>query len=137
MERLEFLVVDDMDMLRDMAKIGVLRSYPGYEVNVDTANDGTDMVRLATEKRYNGIISDINMTAMDGLTAVENLRIAGVTTKVLIYASKPTHENLQRMDKLGLPYIEKPSPLAIFAAKLHEIWPEYAPRPKEAGPTGN
>jgi PAS domain S-box-containing protein len=65
-----FLIVDDscdtLIMLEQLLKIG--------GANVTTANSGAEALRIATEKEFDMILSDISMPEMDGYELLRRLR---------------------------------------------------------------
>ncbi|HHJ64909.1 MAG TPA: response regulator [Aquifex aeolicus] len=64
------LVVDDSLTVR-IYHSSLLRNF-GYEV--DTAENGLEALEMAMKKRYDLILSDINMPVMDGFEFVRKLR---------------------------------------------------------------
>lgn len=74
------LVIDDEVAIRRgvVAYLGRL----GHEVT--EATNGEDAVRLATEKRFDLVITDVNMPKMDGIEVINELRRAASTTPVIV-----------------------------------------------------
>ena len=66
----DFLIVDDSEdtiaMLEQLLKLS--------GANVTTANNGADALRLASEKEFDVILSDISMPGMDGFEFLQRLR---------------------------------------------------------------
>ena len=66
----KLLIVDDSEdtvaMLEQLLKIG--------GANVTTATNGADALRLASEKKFDVILSDISMPGMDGFEFLQRLR---------------------------------------------------------------
>ena len=67
---IKILAVDDSSSMRQMVSF-TLKS-AGYEV--DEAEDGQKALNLAKSKKFDVVISDVNMPVMDGITLVSNLR---------------------------------------------------------------
>jgi CheY-like chemotaxis protein len=67
---MDFLVVDDSEdtiaMLEQLLKTG--------GANVTTATNGADALRLASEREFDVILSDISMPGMDGFEFLQRLR---------------------------------------------------------------
>ena len=55
---------------------------------VDAVSDGEDALSYALSETYDGIILDIMMPGMDGLTALARLREQGIGTPVLMLTAK-------------------------------------------------
>jgi CheY-like chemotaxis protein len=68
--RLRVLVVDDVPDVTEM--IALFLKHAGYDVA--TADSATKALRLANERRFNLIISDIGMPEMNGYELAESLR---------------------------------------------------------------
>lgn len=64
------LVAEDDASLRYLAK----RQLVSLGYDCDFANDGTEAVRKAMEKKYDVILMDVQMPVMDGLEATELIR---------------------------------------------------------------
>ncbi len=64
------LVVDDSFTMRNMVSMAL------KEVNFDvvTAEDGVDALKVSKGKKFDVIITDINMPNMDGFQLIEKLR---------------------------------------------------------------
>jgi CheY-like chemotaxis protein len=61
-KRVRVLVVDDNPLVRDM--LGDFVRVAGYDVTVSA--EGVDAVTRLTEERYDVLLTDIKMPAMDG-----------------------------------------------------------------------
>ncbi|ODQ00217.1 MULTISPECIES: response regulator [Salinivibrio] len=64
------LAADDSVSIRQMVSHTLKEA--GYQV--ETANDGADALRKAKTKKFDLIISDVNMPVMDGLEFVRQVR---------------------------------------------------------------
>ncbi len=93
------LVVDDSRSMRQMVSFTLTQA--GFEV-VEGVNgqDALDKVTSATGKRFDLIITDLNMPVMDGLTFIKNLRTKAQTkfTPVLMLTTE-SQDNLKAEGK--------------------------------------
>ncbi|MFO7277880.1 MAG: response regulator [Pseudomonadota bacterium] len=64
------LAVDDSAAMRQM--VGITLSGAGHEV--EQAADGCEALALAERKKFDLVITDVNMPNMDGITLVRELR---------------------------------------------------------------
>ena len=64
-----------------------------HKFNVDAVYDGEEALSYAETEDYDGIILDIMMPKMDGLTVLKRLRAAGNTTPVLLLTAKSQVED--------------------------------------------
>lgn len=80
------LSVDDSKTMRDMVSFTLTRA--GFEV-VEAA-DGVAGMAAAAGRRFDCIISDINMPGLDGLSFVRKLRAGGVNraTPILLLTTE-------------------------------------------------
>jgi CheY-like chemotaxis protein len=76
------LVTEDEDDTRELMKL--LLEYHGHEV--DTAENGRQAIRVATERVPDVILMDLRMPVMDGFAATERLRALPRTHAVPIIA---------------------------------------------------
>jgi two-component system chemotaxis response regulator CheY len=64
------LVVDDSFTMRNMVSLALKEE----SFDVVTAEDGVDALKVADGKKFDVIITDINMPNMDGITLIKKLR---------------------------------------------------------------
>lgn len=81
--------------------------------SVDAVYDGEQVLEYAVNGNYDGIVLDIMMPKMDGITALKKLRESGCTTPVLILTAKSeVDDKVLGLDSGANDYLTKP-----FAAK--------------------
>ena len=74
---------DDAKLLKSLVHIFELNNYA-----VDGVDNGTDAFDFASSNEYDGLVFDIMMPGMDGVTLVKRLRIAGITTPTLFLTAR-------------------------------------------------
>jgi DNA-binding NtrC family response regulator len=77
---LNVLVVDDEPGFRKMLEWELT----SQGMNVETAEDGAQGVRMAGQKSYDVIISDVTMPEMDGLKLLQEIQKSAPQTAVII-----------------------------------------------------
>lgn len=74
-EKIKLLIADDHEIYRDGLKL-LLRKSKEIEI-VGEAEDGLDLLKMASELEPDVILTDIKMPRMDGITATKNLVDSG------------------------------------------------------------
>jgi two-component system response regulator MprA len=106
------LVEDDYEQRRMVAS--VLR-YDGYDVT--ELSNGEELLDYMLRRQAEGvsyeepdvILTDVCMPRQDGLSALDQLRSAGITTAVVLMTAYPEQCTPDRVDRLGaLTVLEKP-----------------------------
>src|SRR5437660_7348818 len=98
------IVDDDANTLASLARAFRLA---GHEATVcDGPIKALEMIKAGN---YDVIFSDVVMPVMDGLTLLENIKTAGVTTPVVMMSGQAHIEMAVRATRLGaLDFLEKP-----------------------------
>jgi len=98
------LIDDDPNTLASLARAFRLA---GYEAAVcDSAVRGLEMIR---GDQFDVIFSDVVMPGKDGISLLEDLKAAGVTTPVVMISGQASVEMAVRATKLGaVDFLEKP-----------------------------
>jgi PAS domain S-box-containing protein len=106
--KLDILVVDDLDMNRDLVKL-VLEN-AGHSVT--TANDGAEAIERAKAKPYDLILMDIQMPGIDGVEATGRIRALGGrhrSVPIIALTANVMPEQVRSYKKAGLTdHIGKP-----------------------------
>ena len=112
------LVVEDEAVLAD--EIGAAMTAAGYAV--DLARDGARADFLVQTERYDALVLDLGLPAVDGLTLLRRWRDAGVTTPVLILTARGSwHEKVQGIDSGADDYVAKPFQMEEVLARLRAL----------------
>ncbi len=114
------LVVDDSLTIR-IYHSSLLRNF-GYEV--DTAENGLEALEMAMKKKYDLILSDINMPVMDGFEFVRKLRKLDdykLTPVVFITTLNSEEDRRRALMSGGTLYIVKPINLEVLEKILKSI----------------
>jgi len=94
------------------------------QLSVTEAEDGVDGLRKLAEKRFDLIITDINMPIMDGLKLVSRIRSddAHKDVPIIIITTEGSAEDRQRAMALGAnAYITKPIQAPQVIAQVKEL----------------
>jgi CheY-like chemotaxis protein len=111
MARHRILVVDDEDNLRDVL-VEVLKR-DGHDV--DSAADGTEGLRLAEERRYDLVVTDLRMPGIEGPALFHALRQRypdNPPRVIFMSANTGIEEYARFLAEAGEPALEKPFNLA-------------------------
>jgi NarL family two-component system response regulator LiaR len=84
-EKIRVLIADDHAVVRQGLR-AFLEAQSDIEV-VGEANDGSDVVRLASELQPDVVVMDVVMPQVDGIEAIRRIRSAGVPAKVIVLTS--------------------------------------------------
>jgi CheY-like chemotaxis protein len=120
------LVVDDDELLREVAKIA-LELVGGWHVT--TAHSGSEALNQALLARPDAVLLDVMMPGLDGPGTVATLRADPRTRDlpVIFLTAKMPSENWARWDRLGLAgVIPKPFDPMTLAAEMSRMlgWQE-------------
>jgi len=98
------LVDDDPNTLASLSRAFRLA---GYEATV--CDSAVRALELAKSERFDLIMSDVMMPGRDGLSLLEDLKNAGVTTPVVMISGQASIEMAVRATRLGaVDFLEKP-----------------------------
>lgn len=89
---------------------------------VETAANGPDALSNGQFGDYDGIVLDIMMPGMDGLTVLSRLRAAGIQTPVLLLTAKAEIEDrVAGLDAGADDYLPKPFAISEFLARVRAL----------------
>jgi len=114
MSKGRILVVDDEDIVRTSCTRTL--SPEGYEVKL--AKNGVDGLKMASEERFDLVLTDLKMPDMDGIEVLRIIKEKWPETAVIIVTGYQTVDTAVKAIKLGAyDYIEKPfTPDALISA---------------------
>lgn len=108
-----------------------------HKFNVDAVYDGEEALSYAETEDYDGIILDIMMPNMDGLTVLKKLRSEGNTTPVLLLTARSQVEDqIEGLDLGADDYLPKPFEMNLLLARVRAMLrrrEEYVPPVIEVG----
>jgi len=111
------LVEDDLDMQRLIS-----RYLDDGGFNVTVAGDGIDALMYLAQKRFNLVISDIEMPNLDGFKFLEIKNQKGIDVPVIFLTSKANQEDEIKGLELGaLDFIKKPILKDLLLLRIKRI----------------
>ncbi|PSU35934.1 response regulator transcription factor [Photobacterium lutimaris] len=112
---MKILVVEDEQALGEQIVAGLEQS--GWVAEL--SSDGIDALYRATSEPWDGIILDLGLPKLDGLTVLRGIRDENVTCPVIILSAR--NELTQRVDGLNAgadDYLTKPFQMIELVARL-------------------
>ncbi|MBK5201216.1 MAG: response regulator [Spirochaetaceae bacterium] len=117
------LVEDEKELSRAIKSMLVLS---GYEVI--QAFDGEEALALIENNFYDGIISDIMMPKMDGITLLKTIRKKNIDTPVLLLtANGQVEDKVEGLDAGANDYLSKPFAFKELLARVRSMIKHYSP----------
>ncbi len=111
------LVEDERDLSNAVKQVLELNRYV-----VDTAYDGEEGLLFAERGGYDGIILDVMMPKLDGISVVKKLRERGDGTPVLILTAKAeTDDKVLGLDSGADDYLTKPFIIKELLARIRAL----------------
>ena len=108
---------DEKSLSRALAAILTRNNY-----SVDTVYDGEAALEYLEATNYDGLILDVMMPKMDGITALKTLRARGNTTPVLILSAKSEiDDKVLGLDSGANDYLTKPFDAKELLARIRAI----------------
>lgn len=96
---IRILIADDHLIIREGLRL-ILETEDGFEL-VGEASDGAEALRLAAAVQPDVILMDLRMPGMDGLTAIEHLRVEQPHVAVVILTTFNEDELMRRGLRAG------------------------------------
>ena len=108
---------DDSKLLKSLVHIFKLNLY-----SVDGVDNGTDAFDFASSGEYDGLVLDIMMPGMDGVSLLKKLRENGVTTPALFLTAKTEIEQrIEGLDAGADDYLPKPFSTGELLARVRAM----------------
>lgn len=128
MRKPEILVVDDEQTVRDM--ICDALNLAGFQ-SASAAN-GNSALELLRQKRFDLLVTDINMPGLDGYALVEKLRTRGDNLPVIFLSARNEKPDVNRGLRIGADdYITKPFGLEELTLRIGAILRRTMPSDRE------
>ena len=108
---------DDPKLLKSLVHIFELNNYA-----VDGVDNGVDAFDFAFSGEYDGLILDIMMPGMDGVTLLKKLRSSGITTPALFLTAKTeVYQRIEGLDAGADDYLPKPFSTGELLARVRAM----------------
>ncbi|TDE00331.1 response regulator transcription factor [Jiangella asiatica] len=112
------LLVEDDGKLSDL--LSRLFTAEGYEVGV--ARDGHNGLHQALTSRFDVMVIDRGLPAIEGVDLVRKLRAQGITTPILVLTARGTTEDrVEGLDAGAEDYVVKPFEIDELLARLRAL----------------
>lgn len=101
----KILIIDDERSIRNSLR--EILEYEGYEVK--DAADGIEGFKIASEEKFDIILSDIKMPKMDGLELLEKIKESDIDSQIIMISGHGTIETaVEAIRKGAFDFIAKP-----------------------------
>ena len=108
---------DDPKLLKSLVHIFEMNHYA-----VDGVNNGKDALDFASSDEYDGLVLDIMMPEMDGLSVLRSLRANGINTPTLFLTAKTEiEERIAGLDAGADDYLPKPFSTGELLARVRAM----------------
>ena len=114
------LVIDDSALMRRVI-CDIINSDEKFEVG-DIAKDGVEALSLLTDKRYDGVVLDINMPRMNGLELLEKMKKLRIRANVIMNSTLTkdgAEETIRALELGAVDFVTKPD--NFIAAKGNDF----------------
>ena len=108
---------DDPKLLKSLVHIFEMNNYA-----VDGVDNGNDAFDFASSDEYDGLVFDIMMPGMDGVTLLKKLRANGITTPALFLTAKTeTYQKIEGHEAGADDYLPKPFSTGELLARVRAM----------------
>ena len=117
--KMQILAVDDTQVILDLI-VNILTSQ-GYEV--DRAGNGIEGLKMACEKQYDFIISDMDMPVMNGIEFYRELckKMPWMKRRILFVTANADRETELCIKEHGLKHLPKPFRASELLEAVQEL----------------
>lgn len=108
---------DDPRLLKTLVHI-----FTSSNFSVDGVLNGEDALSYAQSEEYDGLVFDIMMPGMDGITVLKRLRSEGITTPALFLTARTeVEQRVEGLDAGADDYLPKPFATAELLARVRAM----------------
>ena len=108
---------DDSKLLKSLVHIFELNHYA-----VDGVDNGIDAFDFASSDEYDGLVLDIMMPGMDGVSVLKKLRARGITTPTLFLTARTEiDQRIEGLDAGADDYLPKPFSTGELLARVRAM----------------
>ena len=108
---------DDRRLLKSLVHIFEMNHYA-----VDGVDNGVDAFDFASSDEYDGLVLDIMMPGMDGVTLLKKLRANGITTPALFLTARTEiDQRIEGLDAGADDYLPKPFSTGELLARVRAM----------------
>ena len=108
---------DDPKLLKSLVHIFEMNHYA-----VDGVDNGVDAFDFASSNEYDGLVLDIMMPGMDGVSLLKKLRANAITTPALFLTAKTeTYQKIEGLDAGADDYLSKPFSTGELLARVRAM----------------
>ena len=113
------LLVDDQKVLLDITRIFLEK---GGDISVDTALSAQEALIMLNQKKYDAIVSDYEMPAMDGIEFLKTIKKEGIEKPFIIFTGRSREEVVIEALNSGADfYLQKGSDPKVQFAELKNM----------------
>ena len=117
-KRYKILLAEDERMLAEILS----DTLNDKQFDVDLAYDGRQALKMASEKGYDVIVTDIMMPQLDGFSFIKQIRQNGCSTPVLFLTARTATEDVVKgFDIGGNDYLRKPFAIDELIARIKAL----------------
>ena len=111
------IVEDDPKLLKSLVHIFELNNYA-----VDGVDNGIDAFDFASSDEYDGMVLDVMIPGMDGMTLLKKLRANGITTPALFLTARTEiDQRIEGLDAGADDYLPKPFSTGELLARVRAM----------------
>lgn len=115
---MRLLIVEDDPKLRK----SLVHIFEHNHYAVDSVDNGMDALEYASTDGYDGLVLDIMMPGLDGVTVLQRLRASGITTPALFLTARTeVHQRIEGLDAGADDYLPKPFSTQELLARVRAM----------------
>jgi DNA-binding NarL/FixJ family response regulator len=123
MKKINLLIVDDRDVIRDAFKV-LLSKYPIINI-VSEAENGADAVDIISRKgkEIDIVLMDINLPKMNGMEATKQIKAINSKVKIIAFSLHTSAGYIVEMIKAGVSgYVTKGEEASTFLDAIQTVY---------------